>query len=136
MSGSSSFDLDEIRIAPNGGPAQSGKRRPRSGFYQPRSGEKFLKGPVPLFWVMVASKLPGKALHVGIALWYLAGLTKSPVLKLNQSRLKDFGITRDSARRGLRALEHLGLILVVRKTGRKPQVTILFDSGSKSGGAQ
>ena len=45
---------------------------------RPMKGEHFLKGPVPLRWLVSAARLPGKSLHAGIALWYVAGLTRSP----------------------------------------------------------
>ena len=38
---------------------------------------KFLKGPIPLYWLIAASKLPGKALAVGVVIWFRAGLEKS-----------------------------------------------------------
>ena len=36
--------------------------------YEKKKGH-FLKGPIPMPWLIVAGNLPGKALHVGIALW-------------------------------------------------------------------
>jgi hypothetical protein len=41
------------------------------------TGEKFLKGPIPLNWLSRASQLKGKSLQVGLSLWFLAGLTNS-----------------------------------------------------------
>lgn len=38
-------------------------------------GKTFLKGPIPLPWLQGAARLPGKALHVGVVLWFLSGLT-------------------------------------------------------------
>jgi hypothetical protein len=96
--------------------------------YRPRSGELFLKGPIPRLWIVGASKLSGRALHVGLELWYFAGLTRSLLVSLNQSRLTELGVSRDSARRGLRQLEEAGLISVQRHSGRKPIITILLPS--------
>ena len=31
--------------------------------------EPFIAGPLPLEWINHAASLPGKALHVGLALW-------------------------------------------------------------------
>lgn len=73
---------------------------------------------------------PGKALHIGIALWFYAGLTNSPRVALNLSSLLNMGITRDSARRGLHALENEKLVSVIRHPGRKPVVTILFQESA------
>ena len=36
----------------------------------------FLKGPIPLPWLAVAATLPGKALAVGIIIWFLQGIQK------------------------------------------------------------
>jgi hypothetical protein len=84
----------------------------------------FLKGPIPLDWLEAAGKLPGKALHVGISLWFLSGVTKSQTVLFNQSKQERYGVKRDAARRGIEALEKAGLISVVRKTGRQLTVTI------------
>ena len=37
---------------------------------------RFLKGPVPWLWIVVAAALPGKALLIGLCLWRLAGAMK------------------------------------------------------------
>ena len=41
---------------------------------KPRLSGNFLKGPIPITWLMKACALPGKAFQVGIVLWYLCGL--------------------------------------------------------------
>ena len=86
---------------------------------------RFLKGPVPLAWLQIASKASGKALHVGVALWYLSGLNRSKTVRLTRSVLQPFGVLRDSARRGLTQLENAGLVSAERRAGRSPRVTIL-----------
>ena len=87
-------------------------------------GQAFLKGPVPMSWLTCAARQPGKALHVGIALWFLAGLTKTAEVKLAQSLLAQLGVDRHAGYRGLRALETAGLVGVVRHRGRHPVVTL------------
>jgi len=91
-------------------------------------GEKFLKGPIPLKWLTTASKLPGRALHVGISLWYLSGLRKTRVIKLTNVLLADFGVKKDAKRRGLKALEEAGLISIEKRKCKNPIVTILDNS--------
>lgn len=88
-------------------------------------GEKFLKGPVPWAWVEKAGRLKGHALHVGIALWLLAGINKNRTVKLSSSPLDNLGVSRFSMYRALQKLESAGLITVDRHTGRNPVVTIL-----------
>jgi hypothetical protein len=88
-------------------------------------GEHFLKGPVPLTWLELAARLPGKSLHAGIALWYAAGLARSRSVALSNVSGHRFGLDRNSKYRALDWLETAGLIAVERKLGQAPVVTIL-----------
>ena len=85
----------------------------------------FLRGPIPWDWLTVASEQPGKALHVGLVLWFLQGLKKNYTVPLSQDKLRKIGVTRSSAYRGLASLEKAGLVSVVRHIGRNSIVTIL-----------
>lgn len=89
-----------------------------------KSGVKFLKGPIPLPWLSRAALLPGKALHVALALWFLSGLTKSRTVRLSKSTLEYFGVKRQASYRSLKALEGVGLIACSRSPGRCPIVTL------------
>ena len=100
----------------------------KSGYALPSQREvkrQFIKGPIPLHWISRASCLPGKALHVGLMLWYLAGVTKSKEVMISTVRLESWGVSRHQKARGLSALERAGLIKVKRCTGRNPRVLIL-----------
>ncbi len=90
-----------------------------------RAGERFLKGPIPLNWLSTAAKLPGKSLHVGIAIWFTASIAKSATVQLSNLGSLPFGLDRNSKYRALQWLEDAGLIAVERKLGRSPVVTIL-----------
>jgi hypothetical protein len=90
-----------------------------------KRGQEFLCGPVPLPWLRRAATLRGKALAVGIALWFKAGVTKRAEVRATGTLWEKIGIHRKSAYRGLSALETAGLITVVRHAGRAPIVTIL-----------
>jgi hypothetical protein len=92
---------------------------------RPGPGEKFLKGPIPWRWIITAARLPGKSLHIGIGLWFLAGVTRSRTVKLSNMLLKLLGVTRFSKARGLLELERAGLIRIDRRQGKNPLVTIL-----------
>jgi DNA-binding transcriptional ArsR family regulator len=70
-------------------------------------------------------RIPGKAVHVAIELWHLAGMKKCRTVKLSLSRIEQDGLSRSSAGRGLRALEDAGLVAVERHPGRCPIVTLL-----------
>ena len=104
--------------------APSPKLDSKQNRMEPQAG-MFLKGPIPLEWLMRAANLPGKALHVGNVLWLLAGLNQSRTVQLSSMWLRRFGVLRDSARLGLKKLEGAGLVAVERHHGRSPKVTIL-----------
>jgi len=110
-----SLRLPDVRTAPS----TDTKKPPRH-----KTGGKFLKGPVPWDWISMAAKLPGKALHVSIVLWFLAGVKNSRTIILSSTALKGIGVKRNAAYRGLAALEESGLVSVVRHRGRCPVVTI------------
>ena len=89
-----------------------------------RNGEKFVSGPIPLAWIKSAAVLPGKALAVGVSLWFLRGLTRTSTLSFSPSTWNQFGLSRSAVYRGLKQLEAAGLLAVERHRGRCPLVTI------------
>ena len=89
-----------------------------------RPGEIFVKGPIPWTWISRAARLPGRSLHVALAIWLLAGMLRKRTVALNGRLLTDMGVGRHSAYRALRALEGDGLLQVGRKPGASPIVTI------------
>lgn len=90
-----------------------------------QKSKKFLKGPVPLSWLMVAAQLSGKSLAVGIALWFRSGLERSNQVQLPTTLLNLFGIDRHAKARALDSLEKASLIAVERRKGKNPIVTLL-----------
>ena len=90
-----------------------------------RTAGRFVKGPISLDWITRASHQPGKALAVGMAIWYLAGLTRSTTVKLSNEFVWQFGVERDAKRRALLVLEKAKLIAVLRQNNRSPVVTVL-----------
>jgi|SRR6516165_2122782 len=81
--------------------------------------------PMSIDWVDRASKLPGKALHVAVALWRQAGLESSATITLSMKPLRENYISRQAVYNALRAMEKAGLIKVERRNGVLPTVTIL-----------
>jgi DNA-binding transcriptional ArsR family regulator len=115
------IDLENLRLSEIGTKVAIEKTKlPRH-----KSGELFLKGPIPKKWLEKAGQQGGKALHVAIELWFWAGVKKTNVIKLSISKLLRTGVKQSSAVRGLAALERAGLVSVERHAGRKPIVTIL-----------
>lgn len=117
------MDVERMRLA-NGeawdGKVPQSKRPPRH-----RSGERFLRGPIPSAWLERAGNLPGKTLHVAVALWFQAGITKKRTVKLSYKDLARLGCKHEAGRRALKRLEAAGLVEVDSQNGRSPVVTIL-----------
>ena len=87
--------------------------------------KKFIKGPLPLDWFIIAAGLPCGATQLALVLWYLAGLKKSMTVSLPNKPLQEMKIGRNSKRRALKALEDARLIKVEQKKGSSPVVVIL-----------
>lgn len=104
------------------------KKTKRAKVPRHKPGEKFLKGPVPLDWLARAGQLPGKSLHVGIALWFLAGIRRTSSVALPNGILKLFGVDRHAKYRALNWLEQDGLIEQKRHDGCSP-IVILLSAG-------
>ncbi len=93
-----------------------------------KPGQHFLKGPIPIDWLCVASHQCGKGsgFTVGIIIWYLCGLSKSRArIRLKGSVVRQFGLTRYACYRGLADLEKALLVSVERHPGRNPVVSVL-----------
>ena len=88
----------------------------------------FLKGPIPLWWLTRAANLPGKATALGIALWWLHGMSKDGFVKLTGKALEAMNVSRDAATDGLRRLEADGLVSVQRAKGKRPVVHIIHSN--------
>jgi hypothetical protein len=114
------FDPKSLALPNRGGGCPVSRKPPRH-----RQGEKFLKGPIPWEWMTEAARLPGKALKVGIALWFLAGVQRKRTVTLSGSALRDLDVSRFAGYRALTALEKAGLVSVQRHIGQNPVVTIL-----------
>jgi hypothetical protein len=116
------FNLNDFslkgRLPPKGEKWKPDRRKPKTG-------GRFVRGPISLAWLGRAAALPGKSLHVGLAVWYLSGLTKSRTVKLASATGRIFGADRYAVRRALMELEKVGLAAVERHPGRAPLVTIL-----------
>jgi hypothetical protein len=82
---------------------------------------------LPLEWANKAGCLPGKALHVALAIWRQAVLKKSMTTSLPNGPLAGYGVKERAKRAALLALEGAGLIQVEWKPGRNPIVTIKMD---------
>jgi hypothetical protein len=84
----------------------------------------FLRGPIPLVWLQRAAGLPGKAYVLCTILWWFYGMNPTKPIKVTTKSLKDFSISEDAYRDGLRRLEQAGLITVTRPKGQRALVII------------
>ncbi len=91
-----------------------------------RFGGGFLKGPIQVSWLARAHALGSNACTIGLECWRVAGCARSQAFRLNLSRVRVApGMSRTSARRGLRQLEEAGLVSVARIPGQRSLVAIV-----------
>ena len=92
---------------------------------EPKPGEEFLAGPIPLTWLTKAACLPGKTLTVSLVIWFKARCNKMNTMRMSNTLLAKFGVNRKAGYEALRRLEKAGLIKVEHHSGRSPIVTVL-----------
>ena len=120
------YSLDNLRLTPE--QVEAAAKAPRKTPRRRRAGS-FVPA-LPLEWANIAGCLPGKALHVALAVWRQAALKKSMTIALPNGPLAGYGVQRWAKRAALLALEGAGLIQVEWKPGRNPIVTIKMDEDS------
>lgn len=90
-----------------------------------RQTESFLRGPVPISWLIKAKEVAGgNGLMLGIGLWWISGMTGSKTFSVNVSRL-DSGQSQRSKWRVLKTLEDAGLIRRITEPGKRLKVELL-----------
>jgi hypothetical protein len=87
----------------------------------------YIKGPIPHDWISRCSKLGAKCLNVGMALWWVQGMTNNPTVALTSQVRREWAVGRSSASYALKLMEKAELVEVERHPGRAPRVTILWD---------
>ena len=123
------WDPDRFRLpAELIGDVGTRKRPPRH-----RSGESFIKGPIPYPWLASACRLPGSGLHVAMACRFLCCRYRQPNRWGLEAIARGLRISKRSAQRGLHAAELAGLLAVVREPGCKLTVSVLDIPGRKPG---
>jgi len=123
----SAFELDDYRLDPGSlGVADVLSRERRHRVPRHGPGERFLRGPIPLDWLIAAGRLPGRSLHVGMVVWFQAGRQRKGEVGFS-ARLPSelFGMDRSTATRALRDLESAGLVKITWAPGRAPRVRLL-----------
>ena len=111
------FEIGTSLIDSRGG---KGRVKVRASLKDP-----FIKGPVPLSWLLKAANLGKCALIVGLAFWYMDGMRRQQAFKMGRGDLgRLLGASRWTILRGIRRLEIEGLIFVLREPGKKMIITL------------
>ena len=98
--------------------------------------KRFLKGPIPWDWVEIASKLPGKALALGMLLWREAGMDGIVPVTITTAKAEPLGIDRSAKSRAIADLERAGLVRVERRPRQNPLVSLIATTNLRAGGEQ
>lgn len=115
-----------LDAAPDPGRTRSTSRAPRGIRFAP--GTPFLRGPIPMGWWKRAAELPGKAVTLGLLLWFRAGVRDAMTIRLTHADLALLGVQRHAAYRALAALERAELVAVKRRPGCCHLVTLRLDA--------
>ena len=113
------LEVEKFRLHPDNMVQVKPKKSPRS-----KKGY-FIRGPIPIGWLAIAGNLPGKSLHVGLALWFAYGIEKQTRFKFTPTWRGWFNISPVTLRASLRRLKDAGLIRLEHRPGCSPIVTIL-----------
>lgn len=76
-------------------------------------------------WISSAADLPGKAVHVALAIFWLVGMRPQRQVKMTRKALNLFNVSEDAYRDALPRLEAAGLIKVSRFPGQRALVEIV-----------
>ena len=90
-----------------------------------RQVEPFLRGPVPMSWLMEAFKVAGGGgLMLGLKLWWVSGMTGSKTFSINVTRVET-GQSQRNKWRMLKMLECAGLLRKATQPGKRLQIELL-----------
>ena len=106
--------------------AKSKPARSRAELPLPRHarGERFIRGPIPLQWMKLASKCGNRSEAVALLLWYAAGFQRSNPVKLSKKTLAELAIHPKTAKRVLVRMMEFKLVDAEFRRGCSPLVTI------------
>jgi hypothetical protein len=95
--------------------------------HQQKMGRRFLRGPIPIIDLALATRLGGHGLALLILIHHRAAVTGNRSVTLPKNLLQEFGVSRDVKARALRDLQDASLIVVERSRGRTARVTLTSD---------
>lgn len=101
--------------------------------HKTRQVEPFLRGPVPMGWIIEAFKVAGGGgLMLGLSLWWVSGMTGSRTFSVNVTRLET-GQSQRNKWRMLKLLEYAGLIKKTNEPGKRLKVELLVKKQANRG---
>ena len=80
---------------------------------------------IPVDRISSIHGLPKSAVLTWLACWFLHGCNKGQRFTLNSSTARRFGLNTQNRRRGLRALEEAGLVIIHRQRGRLSLIELI-----------
>lgn len=98
--------------------------QPRFDLPKPMGG-RFIKGPIPLDWMKIASRCGRRGVELGLLLLYAAGWQKKSSVKFTSSIREELKIGEKTTKRILVQMQREGIIEVDFHRGRAPLVTLL-----------
>jgi len=130
------IDVDSYRLPANVSRMPDSKSRPSgrlSRLPRHKAGEEFLHGPVPVWWLKIAGRCSGKAVSVGLAIWFKAKTTGSVEVSACPKLFAKFGVGRKAGYAALKKLAAVGLVRIVEQApGRCPVVMITGEATQAS----
>lgn len=129
-----SASSEDITLHQSRTPAKSKKKvRVKRDLPRHGSGDRFIKGPIPLDWLRAANTCGRKSVSVATMIWFAAGLQRSNPVKLSPAILSELAIPSRTAKQVLERMQDVGIVTVEFHRGRSPMVTIL-DAPALGGG--
>ena len=93
----------------------------------------FVMGPMPFPWLTAAARCHPRGVEVLLVIRMLSDIQGTAEVALSNGLLAEMGVTRETKRRALEALEDAGLVRVNRSPGRLPWVALVPPSCSPQG---
>ena len=100
-------------------------KRPSVDLPKHGKGERFIRGPIPLEWMKLASQCGNRSEAVAVLLWYSAGLQRSNPVRLSANTLAELRVRPRTAKRVLLKMISFGLVNAEFRRGKSPIVTLL-----------
>lgn len=90
-----------------------------------RNQRRFLMGPIPIADIALASRQPGAALAVFLAIRHRRDLTGEDWVTLPKALLEELGVDKDAKSRSLRHLAAAGLVEIRQDAGNAARARLI-----------